>query len=199
MQWKNTENEFGAVSKSLHWIVAFGVLVSYGTIYAAKFIFEGSKASPSLEQRQLLMIHVVFGVAIGLIVVARLAWRQWGGAPAAEGSRLTRMAARSMHWLLYAAILAMPISGYFGFGAMTYKLGPLMIPGFKSTGLWTWMSASLGVSWTDFERPFDLVHRIVGSWLLWPLIGLHIAAALYHHFYLRDGTLRRMLPRAGGR
>jgi cytochrome b561 len=27
------------------------------------------------------------------------------------------------------------------------------------------------------------------------LAGLHAAAALFHHYVLRDGVLRRMLPR----
>ena len=26
------------------------------------------------------------------------------------------------------------------------------------------------------------------------LIGLHVAAALFHHYFVRDNTLRRMLP-----
>jgi cytochrome b561 len=31
---------------------------------------------------------------------------------------------------------------------------------------------------------------VVGYWL----IGLHAAAALFHHYIVRDNTLRRMLP-----
>ena len=33
-----------------------------------------------------------------------------------------------------------------------------------------------------------------GAYLLLALIGLHVAAALHHHFILKDQTLRSMLP-----
>jgi cytochrome b561 len=32
------------------------------------------------------------------------------------------------------------------------------------------------------------------SWVLLGLIGLHIAAGLYHYLFLRDRVLQRMLP-----
>ena len=39
------------------------------------------------------------------------------------------------------------------------------------------------------------VHVFV-VWSLFALIGLHVAAALFHHFVRRDGILIRMLPNA---
>jgi cytochrome b561 len=35
------------------------------------------------------------------------------------------------------------------------------------------------------------------AWVLLGLVGLHVAAALYHHFVRHDGVLRRMLPGSG--
>lgn len=43
-------------------------------------------------------------------------------------------------------------------------------------------------------EPFDDIHQL-GKPVLVVLISLHAAAALYHHFWLRDGTLLRMLVR----
>jgi cytochrome b561 len=37
------------------------------------------------------------------------------------------------------------------------------------------------------------VHGIL-AWVLFALICLHVAAALFHRFVLRDGVLHRMLP-----
>ena len=37
------------------------------------------------------------------------------------------------------------------------------------------------------------VHTFL-AWMLVVLIGLHVAAALYHYFVRRDGVLQRMLP-----
>jgi cytochrome b561 len=40
------------------------------------------------------------------------------------------------------------------------------------------------------------VHGIL-AWVLFALIGLHVVAALFHRFVLKDHVLQRMLPHAG--
>lgn len=40
------------------------------------------------------------------------------------------------------------------------------------------------------------VHSFLSNYLLLPLVGLHVAAALYHRFVRRDHVLERMLPTA---
>ncbi len=40
------------------------------------------------------------------------------------------------------------------------------------------------------------VHGILANYGLLVLVGLHVAAALYHYFVRRDGVLQRMLPGA---
>ena len=37
------------------------------------------------------------------------------------------------------------------------------------------------------------IHKTVGN-IGYFLIGLHTVAALYHHYFMRDNTLRRILP-----
>jgi len=37
------------------------------------------------------------------------------------------------------------------------------------------------------------IHTILGNVIMW-LAGFHAAAALFHHYVLRDDTLRSMLP-----
>jgi cytochrome b561 len=43
------------------------------------------------------------------------------------------------------------------------------------------------------DRLWGEMHEVFGNLLL-VAIGLHVAAALWHQFALRDGTLSRMLP-----
>jgi cytochrome b561 len=38
------------------------------------------------------------------------------------------------------------------------------------------------------------VHALLATYGLLTLVGLHVAAALYHYFIRRDGVLQRMLP-----
>jgi cytochrome b561 len=46
------------------------------------------------------------------------------------------------------------------------------------------------------SHPYPALVRGV-HWLTLLLIGMHSAAALYHHFWRRDGVMRRMLPSLG--
>ena len=38
------------------------------------------------------------------------------------------------------------------------------------------------------------IHVLVAEYAILPLVGLHVAAALYHYFIRRDRVLQRMLP-----
>jgi Prokaryotic cytochrome b561 len=87
-----------------------------------------------------------------------------------------------VHGLLYAALLAQPVTGLL-----------FMQAGDKTVSL-------AGLSWpmlvgSDAELHFQLkdLHVLTGQ-ALYALIGLHVAAALWHHHVRRDDTLRRMLP-----
>lgn len=42
-------------------------------------------------------------------------------------------------------------------------------------------------------KPVKKLHETIGS-AAYLLLGLHAAAALFHHYVRRDDTLRRMLP-----
>jgi len=37
------------------------------------------------------------------------------------------------------------------------------------------------------------IHSVM-AWILFALIGMHVAAALFHRLVLKDRTLQRMLP-----
>lgn len=47
------------------------------------------------------------------------------------------------------------------------------------------------------EETAESLHEVLG-WVLIALVLLHVAAALWHHWRLGDGVLRRMLPRRKG-
>ena len=58
------------------------------------------------------------------------------------------------------------------------------------------VTGQLGLTFEQFRDPIRFFHRdISGRWFVWSLIMIHAAAALYHHFAMRDNTLRKMLPR----
>jgi cytochrome b561 len=59
--------------------------------------------------------------------------------------------------------------------------------------LFVWHVPAWFASDKAISRLFQSLHK-VGAWMLFALIGIHAAAALFHGLILRDGVLQRMLP-----
>jgi cytochrome b561 len=87
-----------------------------------------------------------------------------------------------VHWLLYALLLVIPVVGIVTF-------------------IWHGRVFDFGLFQVDFGvrrnraifHPTEDVHGYL-AYALFALAGLHILAALWHHFVRHDGVLRRMWP-----
>ena len=92
------------------------------------------------------------------------------------------LAALATHWGLYALLIVQPIVGWIATSA------------YRAPVLFFWLF-ELPPIWRE-DRPFSeamfVVHRSMGIFIA-VLICVHIGAALYHHFILRDGVLKRMV------
>ena len=86
-----------------------------------------------------------------------------------------------MHAALYAFLVIMPVLGW-----LTLSAGGKVIPFFGLE-----LSALIA---SDKAFAVKEVHETIGT-IGYYLIGLHAAAALYHHYFMHDDTLLRMLPR----
>ncbi len=85
--------------------------------------------------------------------------------------------------VLYAFLIIMPILGW-----LTLSAGGKVIPFF---GL---ELPALIAPDKAFASSVKEVHITIGT-IGYYLIGLHAAAALYHHYFLHDDTMLRMLHR----
>jgi cytochrome b561 len=147
----------------LHWTIA--ALVLFQLIFGDSMSFvtraarRGSVVTAGDEA--MASAHYWVGIAILVLVAARLALRLATGAPEPEssGTPLADALARIVHWLFYALLVAAPVTGL----------------------LAVYVAPSMG-GIHEFAKPI-----FIG------LIALHVVGALYHQFFLRDGTLRRML------
>jgi cytochrome b561 len=110
------------------------------------------------------------------------------------GTPLDHQVATWGHRALYAIMIIMPITGYYGTDVATKFFFLFDITKFPNTILFTHLvEQGLGVDFKNFEEPLDFVHKkIMGEWLVWILILGHILAALYHHFIKKDRTLDKM-------
>lgn len=177
MNFKNTSSSFGVISKSLHWVVALAVL----GLLAAGMIMTDMPSSP--EKFQIYMIHKSVGLAVLALMAARIIWRITNPRPAPVPGHKAweNMLAKAVHFALYAALIALPVSGWVMSSAGDFP--------FRLFGL-----ADMPKIAPKDEGLFNLtrdMHGAMGTILL-ILIGLHLAGAMKHHVLRGDETLRRM-------
>jgi cytochrome b561 len=192
MQLKNTAATYGSIAKFLHWTTAILFLLSYCSIYYREWV-----AQSDLENWIAIQLHFSAGITILVVTALRLIWRFSNQKPEFEpGTRLQHLLAKMVHYMLYAVMLIMPISGYLliadylssGRGSITYLLWFDMTM-FKDVR----MFELIGITLKQLEDPAEFIHRILGEWLVWLLILGHAFAALYHHIIRKDRTLKKMI------
>lgn len=168
---------YTATAKSLHWLTA---LMLFGLLAMGLFM-KDLPLSP--EKLQLYSWHKWAGVTVFLLTLARIGWRIQHPPPPLPLSmgRGAQAAAHAGHLLLYALMIAIPLSGWLmssakGFQTVWFGIIPLpdLVGKDKALG------ESLG-----------LIHQ----WLNFTLMAavlLHIAAAIKHRVIDKDDVLARM-------
>ncbi len=185
MALSNTAERYGSVAKTFHWLVALLIL----TAFPLGVIAENLPADTQ-EQLQakagLFSIHKTVGLTAFFVALARIGWALSQAKPGLlnAGKRLESFLAELVHWLLYASLVIVPLSGWLHHAA-TEGFAPLLLPFGDSLPL----------------VPKDpAVAHFFGAWhfvftkVLFASVLLHIVGALKHHVIDRDATLRRMLP-----
>jgi len=167
------------VAKALHWLIA---LLLFGLL-ALGFYMQDLPLSP--QKLQLYAWHKWAGVTVFLLVLVRLAWRVTHRPPPLPEHmpRVMQLAAHAGHVLLYALMIAIPLSGWLmssAKGFQTVWFGVLPIPDLLDKN-------------RELGDLLQTVHLSLNLFFVVVLIG-HIGAALKHHFIDRDDVLTRMLP-----
>ena len=164
------------VTIALHWVTALLVGVLWVIGQTVDFFPNGALR---IDYRS---VHITLGMALGAVLLARLAWRftRYEALPPLDDGVLLAIA-RLTHWLLYALLVAAVVLGI--------------------ANVWVRGDAIFNLFRVPAYAPGDraLMH-LVGGWhalaanAVIIVAGVHAAAALFHHYVLRDATLRRMLP-----
>jgi cytochrome b561 len=164
---------------ALHW-TTFGIIVLAVCSVLLRDVVEAS------EVRLLLLnLHRSMGVAILLLVVARLITRfrissEHVSVSLPKGIRLVSLAA---HAMLYLFLLALPITGWLfsnAAGKAVSLFGLVDLPALIAKN-------------RDVADQLGGVHETL-AWLFIALISAHAGAALWHHYWRKDHVLRSMLP-----
>ena len=176
MQLRNTPLIYGSVSKFFHWLIAILIICMLVFGY-----FLGDV--PKDYQPMTYNIHKLIGLTILLLMLLRLGWALMNVKPRLpDGTPCwQRGAERLTHFLLYVAVIGMPLFGWVGSVAAGHAPH---IGGFD-------INLPIAQSKELADTAFTL-HGYFAIVLI-VLISIHALAALYHHFICRDDILRRML------
>ncbi len=157
----------------LHWLI---FLLAVGAFFLGHYLADDANAAQKLS---LLPLHFLIGDLILLLVLVRIYFRKKDGEPApANANPLLNKLAAATHGLLNISLIVVAISGMVTVAASGVidalnKSDPNLLPDFEKVGA------------REFHELF------VGVLLL--LLALHVVAALYHQFIVKDNLMRRIM------
>lgn len=180
MKWRNSTTSYGALSVGFHWVMVALIAAVYAAMELRGIFPKGSTGREFMKT-----MHYMLGLSVLILAAARLAANLMDRPPGItpEPARWQSLSARAMHYALYALMLGLPLLGWLMLSASGKP-----VPFFGLT---------LPPLTAENEALADLLEEIheTGATVGYFLIGGHAAAALLHHYVMKDDTLRRMLPR----
>ena len=179
MKWRNDTEHYGALSIGLHWLMFLLIAVVYACIELREFFPKGSDPREALKAW-----HFMLGLVVLVLAALRLVVHLTGPVPriVPQPPGWQTFFAKLMHLALYVLMIGLPLGGWL---ILSAEGKPIPFFGLQ-------LPALVGESKALAEL-VEEIHEIGGT-LGYFLIGLHAAASLFHHYVLRDNTLRRILP-----
>lgn len=179
----NTATAYGDIARLFHWLTALGIAIMIPLGWAAH-LWPMQDAAAVAAKTTLFSAHKTLGIAIFFIALARIgfALTQPRPVPLHPDRRAETLLAEAVHWVLYAALVLVPLSGWIehaatdGFAPIWWPLG---------------QELPLVPNSPRLAATFAEVH-FLAQWLLVVALSLHIAGALKHAMIDRDATLARM-------
>jgi len=174
------DTHYGRVAVALHWLIGMLLLgqIAFG------FLLDEIAPRNTPARASVINLHKSFGMVLGVLIVARLAWRLAHRPPAwpAFMPAWEARAARLGHAALYACMVAMPLSGYLGSNFSRHGVR------FFGNVLEPW-----GPDLPAVYNALQAVH-VTTAFVFAALVAGHVAAALQHRFIVHDGVFARMWP-----
>jgi len=176
--WKNTASGYGRPAIAFHWLMLLVIAAAYASMELKGLFPKGSEGREAMAAW-----HYLLGLSVFVLAWLRLTVKFSGAEPAIAPAppHWQEILARVMHWTLYALMIGLPLLGWLTVSA---KGTPVAFLGMH-------VPALVGES-KEAAKWFKEIHETAANTGYF-LVGLHAAAALYHHYFVRDNTLRLML------
>lgn len=175
MALRNTTTSYGWLAKLLHWIIA---VLFVGLVYAG-LTFNGMERGP--DRTELAAMHKSMALLTLVLLTLRLIWKFMNPrlAEPAGTPGWQKTAATLTHWALYAAVYFQLTVG-------------ILVSGQRPIGFFGLFEIPPLLEQNEEQHEFFEGLHGWGWKILAGLVALHVLAALYHHFKLKDDVLRRM-------
>lgn len=174
--------QYTPAARVLHWLVAGMIVLQFILAQLA------DNASSDLRELALLANHKSVGITILAVAIVRIIWRFRNKPPALPagmpGWQVT--ASHVSHWSLYVLLFLLPITGWLMSSASAYSVSwfnLFQLPDFIGPN-------------PELAETFEEIHELLAKALI-AIAGLHVLAALKHHFLDKDEVLRRMASAVG--
>lgn len=163
--------------RALHWL---GVLLVLAVATIGLVMVDLERGTDL--RRLFYALHKSLGITALALVAIRVLLRLSVASPLPLRAQHAWLA-RSSHVAMYLLLFAIPLSGW-----LLNSVAGQPLPWFGLFEL-----PSLAQKNPEWRHTMDAVH-LWSFWILIALVCIHVMAALYHHWWLRDATLVRMLP-----
>jgi len=179
----NPNARYDPVAVTLHWVIALCIIV----MIPVGLLMEDF---PDSWKPVTYTLHKSVGITVLALSIFRLIWRLLNPPPALPAGMKPheRLLAKCSHWLFYALMIGMPLSGW-----LMVSASRKYPTNFFWLGEVPFIPMPANIDPKAARELFYETHEYLAFGAI-ALIILHVGAALKHHFIYKDTTLTRMLP-----
>lgn len=181
------QKRYSPVGVAFHWTVAGLIL------FQLWWGWRTSRLPVGYEKLEAYEVHSQVGLLIFVVTLLRMVWRLMIPGPMNDADKpgWQSRAAHLTHYLFYACLLGLPLSGWAMLSA-TAREQDLSVAGVAPWPLLPFAGLSPAQRWA-IEAGAEQVH-FGFILLILALIPLHVGATLKHELVDRDDVLKGMLP-----
>ena len=162
---------------ALHWVTAVLILLQFSLAETWDFF-------PRPARHIMIVGHMSFGLILCAVIIGRIVWRlRFSRAMPPAGYGALGRAAKALHHAFYVLVSAEILLGFITRWTDNRSLSFFGLP----------IPSPFGTFSKATGRFVDQVHNL-NAWVIMGLVAVHAVSALGHHYLLKDGVLRRMLP-----
>ena len=176
MKFKNSKTKYGIISKIFHWTI-FVILAIQFPLGVYLDGLEFSEFKLSIENW-----HITIGMIIFYVTLVRLIWKSLNSDPSKDNqvSNIQKYLAMSVHYLFYIILFLITLSG----------IAKLLVSGDAINFIFF----NYSIDYMDFDlaKNFHKIH-VLSSYFLLVLFTLHLGAVIYHHFFLKDPIINKII------